>query len=133
MVNINDIDYNVIYEWIIKIISCSAWITIGIDCSNQKHINCDFSDRTENNYYAYGSAGYVYCHKTRSRASPYGTDFEKNDEIKMVLNTKNKTLKYFVNNIDQTIAFKDIDLINNKYHFAVCFFSGSSVELISLT
>ena len=131
-INIYDNSDNNIYEWTLKIDQMSSWITIGIDSSLQKHINDDFSDQDGYTYYAYGSSGYIYQNKYDFRSVEYGIEYKTNDEIKMVLNKKNRSIKYYVNDKDQGIAFNLIHIkYPYRYHFAVCLAEGTIVRLIS--
>ena len=50
----------------------------------------------------------------------------------MIINSKNKTIRYFVNDKDQGIAFQNID-ITKIYHLAVCFASTDSIKIVKFS
>ena len=128
------VNLNIIYSWTFKIIE-SSLMFIGIDSSNKKHIGGDFSFFNGDYFYAYGGGdgignhGWIYSQITLEEE--YGDNLKINDELRMELNTKNSTMRYFINNIDQGIAFQDIDFDDNKkYYMAICLTSSSKVKLI---
>ena len=68
-----------------------------------------------------------------------GTKFEKGDILKMVLNTKEKTLQFYINDELQAARFDNVEFIQDKdYYLAIssCTRTGSMeasgcVELIA--
>ena len=109
-------------------------LCIGIDASNKKYINDDFSSRYNNKcyFYAYYDKGPKYSHKCSYNGESYGKLWEASDTIKMELNTNKKTLKFYVNNVDQGIAFDEVDFENNtKYNMAIFLYQkNDSIQLI---
>ena len=130
-INING-EINALYIWTIKILLDRKCIYIGLDSSNKKFINDDFSDYATNNndFYAFCD-GYIYNQQILE--DEYSElSVKNNDIIKMELNTKDKTLKYYINDKDQGIAFKNIAFKNKIFNLAIGFLSRSteSVQLI---
>ena len=143
---IND-QYDCIYSWTFQIIEKNRnRVEIGIDTSNKQRINKRFTStvNVEDNdtlYYAYGSNAVLRSHRHKSGDNTYidGTKFEKGDILKMVLNTKNKTLQFFINDELQGARFDDVEFKEDKdYYLAIsmCTHQQSNespgcVELIS--
>eukprot|EP01084_Bolivina_argentea_P155838 271557_1 len=123
MLEINPKTNTIIYIWTIKILKHNGAynIYIGIDSSQYPfyYRNADFTNNDGNPHYSYGSSGRIYCFEDTISGEEYGKEWTEGDIIKMKLHTKNKTLKYYVNNIDQGIAFKNIEMKNKIYHMVV--------------
>ena len=68
----------------------------------------------------YGHANVNCKHKIKS-----------NDKLKIELNTKNKTLKLYINHKDLNIIFNDINFSNHKiYNIAEALTKATSIKLI---
>ena len=121
-----------IYKWWFKILRASV-ICIGIDSSNKKHIDVDYSNPEINycNFGAYYCGGKKYGHDLAYNGVDYGDAWGEDEVIKMELNTKKRTLQFHVNDKNQGIAFKDIDFKNKTYHMAIAMYGEQdSLELI---
>ena len=114
------------YIWIFKIIIHKNIIGIGIDASNKAHTNQVFYDKRYNNGEFYASqilTDFTTKH-CQARQGMLWRDLkgqiQSGDLIKMELDVNKKTLRYFVKDQDQGIAFDNIDFNNgNIYHMAV--------------
>eukprot|EP01083_Nonionella_stella_P314036 1129777_1 len=104
------------YRWTFKILATVGTAYIGIDSSGKRCTDIWYDDRFP--FYLFGDdEKYKYQVYTEYR---YGNRWHDNDEIVMELNTKRDTLKFYQNNVDLGIAFKDIDFSNNRiYHMTI--------------
>ena len=119
----NDTDWK--YVWTFKIIKYPQWslLAIGIDASDKAYFDEDFHDcDNESHYYGFE----IYCNGSgelytlEKRKGRYGVMVGDGDVIKMDLNVNDKTLKYYINDQDQGIAFTDVYFDSNTiYHMAV--------------
>ena len=126
------------YIWEFKIHQFSKFgdIYIGIDSTNKKWINLDFSewDDPENGiYYAWGTDGQKYTNNE-------GNDTEERTEaviqqgniIRMELDVTARTLTYYKNGRVTDAKFNNLLLKDHVYHLAIALASkGTSVELIN--
>ena len=128
------------YIWKFKMLEFQGLIAIGIDSSNKAHVDRDFYDcDNANPYYAneiYANGmGILYSHDaSNSYSNRYA--FTRIDTIgsliTMELNVKNRTLNYFINDIAQGNAFKNIYFDENTvYNMAV--YGGGKNNTIQLT
>ena len=125
-----------IYKWKFKILvnTETYGIYFGIDSSNKKFLDDDFSYFRADNQskcYSYGD-GTVY---TSGKLTKYGDEtldgFLNVETVQIELNTKDRTIKYIVDDIDQGIAFKNID-ITLKYHIAITtYYEDTSIKILS--
>ena len=53
--------------------------------------------------------GTFWYHNMKEYKIPYGTEFVTSDIVKMILNCKQKSLRYFINDKDQGIAHDALD------------------------
>ena len=122
-----------VYEWTLKILKTQKGhnIVIGIDSSteNDKVLNEDFSDIEGGNrggwmevmevnaYFAYSSRGRKYWNQWDG-ALEYGMEYGQGDTVRMVLDTADCTLEFYVNDQSQGIAFRNVAL-NSHTHLAV--------------
>ena len=128
------------FEWEFYVINLDDYIAIGIDSSNKGYTEQEFHDcDNKNAYYAYESDspyGLIYSYQ-KSHSPPkiqemYGNYLlEKGDTIKMELNVVDKTLKFYINDKDQGIAFKHIDFTDNKRYNMAVMLTKSKVKLIN--
>ena len=115
-----------IFEWSIKIIRDEYHtIGIGIAESNKWWINTNYLFKNDP-FYSYFSKGEIFSmsdDKTKRAlccGTKYGEQFYANDIIKMEVNTKEKTIRYYKNGKDLGIAVNDINFKNNiRYNLAV--------------
>lgn len=141
---------NAIYCWSFRILRNNYdWICIGIinkSLSTQNNINYDFCDlecnkndinnNNNDNSEFYGSDGFdLYCSAKNQHSNiSYKTwkykEWKFDDIIKMEVNTKNKSIKYFINDIEQGIAFKNIKFKGMIFNLAVSFYMDESLQLI---
>eukprot|EP01084_Bolivina_argentea_P258630 436109_1 len=113
------------YIWTFKLFTMDqSIVAIGIDSSNKLHTNNAFYDcDNKQPYYAVemisiGGCSFKYCMDMPQ--IQYGQSINDCDEIKMELNVKCRTLKFYINDCDQGIAFDDIDFKNDiQYYMAV--------------
>ena len=128
-----------IYQWIFKIIrNDENLICIGIELSgNKQNIFTDFCDidsfKIDNKSDFYATNGYdLYCKNTENISFQTYKEYEWNDNdlIKMEINTNNGTILYFINDINQGIAFKNIKFNHIIFNLAVSFFMNESLQLI---
>eukprot|EP01084_Bolivina_argentea_P285526 489659_1 len=106
------------YLWIIKILSTEKGrVYIGVDSSNKIHLHTNYTISNASCYYSYGN-GRKYSNELPG-GKLYGYMFYNRFIIKMEINTKQKTLKYYTNGIDEGIAFQDINFKNTTYHLAI--------------
>ena len=121
--------------WQFKILSQNGIIAIGIDSSNKQYFDQDFHDcGNDQPYYAIELyRDWTILSYTYNRAIPAYLDTVDDSSkifIKMELNLKNKTLKYYFGDIDGVVAFKNIYFDETTvYHMAV-YTERSSVKLI---
>ena len=129
--------YNCIYSWTLKILQSDIYdILIGIDASNRKYVAVGFAFGKKDEYhYALSHKGrkYVYNGEFSKRYGKFGR-CQVGDIIKMILNSKKKSLSYEVNDTGQGIAFDGIKFDDDtEYNFAVSMCSGglrNAVQLI---
>ena len=124
---------NIIYIWNFKILNVSRQeMFIGIESSKNKiHTNQDWI--WSKDYYLYDCNNKLWTSHGGNKG--YGEKFEKNDELKMIINTNKKTIEYYKNDISLGIAFKDIKITENKiYHmFVSANFANDSIQLINFS
>ena len=136
------------YTWTFKILclpGSSTWnenLYIGIDSSNKSCVNDDFSQpmtvaliNQKYHLYAWGSDQHMYFKNdgyTYSSRS-YGKYWRADDIIKMELNMNEKSLRFYLNDVDQGIASQDIQFKEGEtYYLAVAIGdAGTSLKLIS--
>ena len=121
------------YEWEFEIIKMNDYVAIGIDSSGKSYTEDQFHDGENTNlFYAYESDSPFGLKYTIDGSYTYGNvALVVGDKIKMILNIKDKTLQYHINDKNQGIAFDDIDFSGNKiYNMAVMVYT-SSVKLLN--
>eukprot|EP01083_Nonionella_stella_P021267 58986_1 len=107
-------------------------IYIGIDSSNKDNIHIDFSEgySARYKYFAWGSDQAAWYNGDFNN---YGTAFNNNDIVQMEINTQNKSLKYYLNGIDQDIAFTRLfsSEIDEFYYLAIALDNkDTSIQLL---
>ena len=116
--------YNCIYSWTLKLVKLDIFDTfIGIDASNKEHIDRNFTgNTTTNGHYAINARGSKFTMKTEREVFSYGKKMNTGDIVKMEINTKNRTMQFWINGESQGIAFDNIvfDGLNIilRYHYA---------------
>ena len=126
-----------IYKWKFKILENKFGIYIGFDSSNKKFIDGDYSDAfNQYKYYAYGD-GEIYKRGSMGNVWPrgiqrFGVGSIMNDQIIQIeLNTRDKTIRYIVDDKDYGIAFKNVD-ITSKYHLGITVYNeNTSIQILS--
>ena len=118
-----DSEIECVYKWKFKILENKNWFGVyfGIDSSNKKFLDRDYRDWTAENkskHYAYGDQKIFTNHKMSRYGDQTLKGFMNVETVQIELNTKDRTIKYIVDDIDQGIAFKNID-ITLKYHLAI--------------
>ena len=148
VIDINDTSI-IRYEWTFKIISTLDIdlhpMCIGIDSSNNKFINDDFSNFKNNHpYYGIGSNGYSYYHGLRDKyicGKPVSDsdrvefgdvvfdNWREGDIVKMTLHIKSKRLNLWTPchmlKFGKNIDFSDA----RKYNIAIAMLRGSDEPL----
>ena len=138
------------YIWEFKIHKGSEWedIYIGIDSSNKKCINKDFSEELfidlyddveeyfDYTYYAWGTDSNQYTNGGKLNESNESEEsiqgIEEGDMIKMELNVTDRTLMYYKNGVYAQVAFHGLLLKNQVYHLAIALESKETcIELIN--
>ena len=125
-----------LYEWNFKIIKHFAEIAIGIESSNKHFIDGRFTnkDQNENEFYAMNHDGIRYSNKVREQFASYDISRENGGTVKMIVNVKNKTISFVIDNKSLGIVFDDINFKTNKYNLAVYIGNqGGEIELVSFT
>ena len=128
-------DGDFLFSWTFKIICSKSCIYIGIiDAAIENEIPSGHffieMDQSDDKRF-YGAEGdFKWCHL--HDILEYDEEWRGSDIVKMELNTKQKTIRYYKGDQDQGIAFEDIDFSNDvKYHLAVtCYHKGESLKLI---
>lgn len=115
------------YSWKFRVLNCGA-VMIGIwktECSMPEW--AQFFPNHDKGY------GYMVSHaRIYEIDDDYGIECRDNDIITMCLDLDERTLRYYVNDKDQGIAFEGIE--KTEYNAAVyTFFKYSSVQLIEYT
>ena len=112
-----------IYSWKFQIIPIQSilagWVAIGITNSTN-HKDGDSTlvyDKSHHLYYSYLSIGVKSSLDQRDIF--HGKGFDVNDVIEMIIDQKRKDIRFKVNDIDQGIAFDNIEFANVKYKMAV--------------
>ena len=136
------------FIWTIKISGPSSGlaIAIGIDADSSKNVEklFDCNKNADGPFYAYESELFYgsrqtnlnyYTPKEQSIShAEYGVSYAADNEdhtLKMELNTKNKTLRYYVNGQDQGVAINDVMLDNNEeYTLAISADFNVTVQLL---
>ena len=126
------------YVWTFNVFDISGIVAIGIDIADETHCTYrDFYDGVSRDSYALeirsNRIGVLY-HDGISINKQYGhyINYSKNNDnyITMELNVTNKTLKYYINNVDEGIAFSNIHFdYDTKYNMAV-YLDRLTVELV---
>ena len=120
---INDTDESVNeYQWHFKA-DLLGWIGVGIDSSNKQYINDDFTNPDVNKSLFYA----CILNPIRKEAYLYNTyglgnsklNIEFFEHFKMILNQKNKKLKFEFNDEKLTIYHPNINFNNIQYHMAI--------------
>lgn len=114
--------HHCIYVWTIKILKVDVFDTfIGMDSSNKKYINANFTLQSGYDklykYYAIDHCGLKYGHIEGEEE--YGIRFGVNSVVRMEVNTKDKTIEYWINGKSQGVAFENVDFDDCEYYFAV--------------
>ena len=129
------------YKWIFKILStqrddlmCDYPISIGIDSSNKKYTNQDFSDKYINKhlFYAIGTDGYKY---TRNGSFDIMADSYNGNQIELRLNMEYTTLSVKWGN-NEPVSFSRIDFTDDKqYNLAISMpvSHQNQIQLINFT
>ena len=137
------------FIWTLKISNCCIGlsIAIGIDADSSKDVESlfDCNERADVPFYAYESYYRKYSQnsffhyftgdmKESTIRGKYGICYveqETENILKMALDTKNKTLRYYVNEKDQGIAVDDVMLDNNEeYTLAISAEAHVTVQLL---
>ena len=136
--------------WTFKIIETNKEVVmgIGLDSSNKEFPNKDFvTDDNTHSYYVYSSYADVESYEDietitgeryhneavdeHSYTKSYGDAYTGTScEVKMELNMDEKTIRYYVNDEDQGVAFKDICFRNDEeYKMCISFDESVTVQL----
>ncbi len=127
------------YEWKFKVI-LKGWIGIGIDSSNKKCINTDFTDSDDNGSQFYGvvmnhrKKAFLYDPNTDPTNDKPNCDIKlepsSGQHVKMTLNTNDKSLRFECAGEYLPIYHKDIDFDHRQYNMAIVLSScGDHVQL----
>ena len=144
--NVDIIDDNRLkYIWKFKIKSCSyhTLMAIGIDSSSKAYVYEDFHD-CDNKYpyyafeiYSSSEEGVLYEYDQGSTNvcvdyGDCGEEIHSIDEatVMMELNLKDKTLKYYINDIDQGVAFTNIYFDQDTIYNMAVYVNSVNIELI---
>ena len=130
-----DDSIKMIYSWKFKISGKIArdafyYIAIGIDSSNRSYYD-GFFPLYGNAWRQFEFYAFLYDGKkvsSKENKKRYGTNFKQGDTVTMEINVQKQEMKYFVNDKDQGIAFKNIDFKQTKYNMAV-FAGDKGVEI----
>ena len=126
-----------LYIWRFEIIESHYSIYIGIDASNKSYKDSSFYDKSS--FYFASDGEILLCHDDSliddDTIDNFGliddSDYwQKCDLIKMELNTKNKTIKYYKNWENEGIGFKNIDFGNKICNLAISIGDEESIKLI---
>eukprot|EP01084_Bolivina_argentea_P092973 167232_1 len=115
-----------IYTWTLKFIQIFSGIIIGIGSAEKNNFNEDDWDET---CYGYGDT-YLYHNQQTSMQKYKGIRWKNGDILKMIINTKTKTLSYDTNGKNEGIAFENIDFNGTRLQLAI--FMGSIPECIQI-
>ena len=124
-----------IYQWDMKInyVSNNYDLTIGI--SSKSRSNEDIAtERDGSHTYAYiGDGEKVSSSFVSTNWTKYGTKLKDNDKLTMHLNLKNGQLTYFINDLNQGIAFNNISQGKDiTYRLAITLYgTGASVQILN--
>ena len=119
-----------LYRWTFSSIKDNSWIFIGIDSSDSAHIKVDYTEcNNECSFYSCGSSV-----KITQKGEDF-TDFEKEwrdyNTIMMEVDTKQKSMKFIFDEIEESTVFKNIEFKNEKvYRLAILM--GDHEESITL-
>lgn len=140
-----------LWEYKIRNIAQGLVLSIGLDGSKELHINHAFDDSNKNikAFYAFEirfneiASSDKACHiqigedgNWDHQYEIYGKQFTNDGDVIIImeLDTKNNTLRYYVNGMDQGIAFDkellDLSIDGNEYVAAVCLESEVRVQLL---
>ena len=144
---ISDKDESIIeYQWNLKIKKVKKdvkylWFSFGIDSSGKHQLNGDFSNDYWNNCEFYGlsmnfleEAVYLRKHSQQdfdnNEIKEYAMNFDVKEttwyDFKMMLNMKNKTLKFEFNDENIPIYHSDVSFKNNKeYYMAIAIYQDN--------
>ena len=102
-----------VYEWTIKIIKCPEHDPDDVDSDYEIAIGISMKTAEKGENHMMDSKGDTYCfHRGGRKESSNGIDsyctqkYGQNDTLKMSLDTKDKTLRYYLNDVDLGTAFK---------------------------
>ena len=134
---------NLIYKWKFKLIIELELdgVGFGIDASNKQFSTKDYSDdKNKYPYYCFMDGKSLRSHNKKHINNKnkkylekiFSQQFKKNTIIDMILNIKNKTIKYYLNGKDLGIVFKEIEFNDDtKYHMAVAMDAYNEIKLVS--
>ena len=106
------------YKWTFKLVRCEHQLVIGIS-SNHKMTDRAFHRNLKSCNYAYDVFNGQKVSK--NKFADYGCKCSRNDKIEMLLNLNKKQLSFRVNDIDQGVAYNDIEQNKNmKYSLSIC-------------
>ena len=95
-------------------------MALGVTTSNSKGDSFAFNPG-QFAYIAQSGNKYSYngCLGVGSSTVSYGLSYGQGDVIKVELDTNNKTITFYKNNVSQGVAYTSGCLTNNNYHFAI--------------
>ena len=130
-IDLNEIN-NMIYKWDLKILQFDDNDLMGIGFASDRTtcLNGDFCDiKTPEVYFEVDNDGDIDSNTRTNNKVHCEQGFGTGDAVGIVLDTKNKTILFLINEIDQGILFSEIP--KKKYYLAVTFRSvGDSVKIV---
>ena len=127
-------EYNCIYSWTLKLVALDIYNTwIGIDASNKEYSHRNFSLAAKH-YYAIdvrGSKKSRISGQSSTRVN-YGKRMKEGDIVKMDINTKDRTMSFWINDEYQGIAFEDVAFDGVEYYLAISLFKQNCEHWVKL-
>jgi len=112
-----------IFQWRVKLLAVNNRIKIGIFTSFH---GANYSIETTGKLFKNTLSDTIIVGKWGKYYSP---QLKTNDIVTIELNIKNRTIRYFVNNINLGVAFRNID-ISTHYNFGITLRRNDKVKLL---
>ena len=125
----NDTIYE--YKWQFKMSDPRDYVYIGLDSSDKKHTNITYVNATANKctFYGYRTGGWFDWNVGNGfQTDWHGSNLKTGDIISMVVNVKDGTIKYFINEKDLFVAPPKL-LLNEKYNMAVSIYKNMKTNI----
>ena len=110
-----------VYRWTFEIVNVRLYIAIGLD-TTKWHINANFAAKCRQTGPVYScvfDGNMVHTNREPSTVQREKCKLRKGDQITMILNVVDETLRFDVNGVNHGIILDRIQLKDKRYYMAV--------------